>query len=84
MTESLGPQKPLQAPALVNVRKLEEVLNSRVDQIADLLLLLTYGEMIELTDEVWKAQPEETQITQANLPALLHRWATDRQRRQAV
>jgi hypothetical protein len=84
MTEFLGQQKASEAPALVNVRKLEEALNNRIDQIADLLVLLTYGEMIELTDEVWKAQPEETPITQANLPALLHRWAIERQRRQAL
>jgi hypothetical protein len=63
----------------VNLRKLDADLNrNRLDQIADLVVFLTYGDMIELADAIWKAQPEGTAITQENLPALLHRWSKSR------
>jgi hypothetical protein len=63
----------------VNLRKLDADLNrNRLDQIADLVVFLTYGEMIELADAIWKAQPEGMAITQENLPALLHRWSKSR------
>ena len=63
----------------VNLRKLQEQLDrNRLDEIAALVLSLTYGEMIELADAIWKAQPEGAGITQENLSALLHRWSKSR------
>jgi hypothetical protein len=63
----------------VNLRKLQEQLDrNRLDEIAALVLSLTYGEMIELADAIWKAQPEGSGITQENLSALLHRWSKSR------
>jgi hypothetical protein len=63
----------------VNLRKLQEQLLRRpLDDIAMLIHGLTYGEMIELSEAIWKAQPEGTTITAENLPALLHRWSKSR------
>jgi hypothetical protein len=62
--------------APINLRKFQEQLDrDRLDEIAALVLALTYGEMIELANAIWKAQPEGSAITQDNLPALLHRWS---------
>lgn len=36
---------------------------------------LTYGEMIELSEAIWRAQHEGSTMTLENLPALLHRWS---------
>jgi hypothetical protein len=63
----------------VNLRKLQEQLTRKpLDEIATLVLGLTYGEMIELAEAVWKTQPEGTAITQDNLALLLHRWSKSR------
>jgi hypothetical protein len=63
----------------VNLRKLQEqLLRKPLDDIATLIHGLTYGEMIELSEAIWKAQPEGTAITAENLPALLHRWSKSR------
>jgi hypothetical protein len=80
VTERLAPEINEEAMVTpVNLRKLDADLNrNRLDQIADLVVFLTYGEMIELADAIWKTQPEGTAITQENLPALLHRWSTNR------
>ena len=51
-----------------------------VDQIAQLTRSLTYGEMIELAAELWKAAGD-TEITAKTLPALLHRWANEHAKR---
>jgi hypothetical protein len=65
--------------ASVNLRKLEEQLTRRpLDQIATLVQGLTYGEMIELAEAVWKSQPEGSAITQDNLSLLMHRWSKSR------
>jgi hypothetical protein len=65
--------------ATVNLRKLEERLARKpLDEIATLIQGLTYGEMIELAETMWKSQPEGSIITQDNLPALLHRWSKSR------
>jgi hypothetical protein len=62
--------------ATVNLRKLEERLARKpLDEIATLIQGLTYGEMIELAQVMWKSHPEGSAITQDNLPALLHRWS---------
>jgi len=63
----------------VNLRKLQEQLDRQpLDEIAMLVQALTYGEMIELAEGMWKVQPEGTALTQENLPALLHRWSKSR------
>ena len=36
---------------------------------------LTYGDMIDFADAIWRIQPEGVFITQENLPALLYRWS---------
>jgi hypothetical protein len=60
----------------VNLRKLEERLTRKpIDEIAILVQGLTYGEMIELAQAMWKAQPEGSAVTQENLPVLLHCWS---------
>jgi hypothetical protein len=70
-------EKRMGAP--VNVRKLREPQGrSRIDEIAALMLALTYGEMIALADAIWKAQPEGSTITAENLPAVLHHWSKAR------
>jgi hypothetical protein len=63
----------------VNLRKLQEQLDRQpLDEIAMLVQALTYGEMIELAEGMWKVQPEGAAVTQENLPALLHRWSKSR------
>jgi len=49
-----------------------------LDEIATLVQSLTYGEMMELSETIWQSQPEGSPVTQADLPALLHRWAMSR------
>jgi len=63
----------------VNLRKLQEQLSRKpLDEIATLVGGLTYGEMIELSEAIWRAQPEGSAITLENFPALLHRWSKSR------
>jgi hypothetical protein len=63
----------------VSLRKFQEQLDRNcLDEIALLMLALTYGEMIELADAIWSAQPEGSAITKDNLPTLLHRWSKSR------
>jgi hypothetical protein len=67
------------AGTAVNLRKLQEHLSRKpLDEIAILVHSLTYGEMIELCEAIWRSQPEGSDITQENLPALLHRWSKSR------
>jgi hypothetical protein len=63
----------------INLRKFQEQLNrNRLDEIAALVLALTYGEMIEMANAIWETQPDGAVITQDNLPARLHRWSKSR------
>ena len=63
----------------VNLRKLQEQLVRKpLDEIATLVGGLTYGEMIELSEAIWRAQSERSAITLENFPALLHRWSKSR------
>ena len=63
----------------VKLRKLEERLTRKpIDEIATLVQGLTYGEMIELAQAMWEAQPEGSAVTQENLPVLLHCWSKSR------
>jgi hypothetical protein len=49
-----------------------------LDEIADALRLLTYGEMLELAEAMWKVNPQGAEITEPNLAAVLYRWSTSR------
>jgi len=65
--------------AMNTVRKLQEQLDRNpLDEIAMLVQALTYGEMIELAEAMWKVQPDGSAVTQENLPALLRRWSKSR------
>jgi len=48
----------------------------QVDRLAKLIRRVTYGEMLELASGLRKAAGE-TEITAENLPAILHRWASE-------
>jgi hypothetical protein len=64
----------------VDLRKLEEELGRRpLDEIAEALRTLTYGEMLELAASMWKVNPEGSSLTEHNLPAVLYRWSTSRE-----
>jgi len=63
----------------VNLHKLEsELLNrNRLNEIAALVRSLTYGEMMELAQAIWKIRPEGTDtVDQTALPRMLHLWST--------
>jgi hypothetical protein len=61
----------------VDLEALETQLQRRpIDQIAALMRWLTYGEMIELAEELLKFKPQGSEISKDNLPGLLHRWST--------
>jgi hypothetical protein len=47
-----------------------------LDEIATVIQSLTYGEMIELSEAMWKNRPNGSAVTLENLPELLHRWST--------
>jgi len=46
-----------------------------LDQIANLVLGLSYGQMIEMCDAMWNDRPANSPVTQEKLPPLVHRWA---------
>ena len=71
--------RPLNSAA-VDLRKLEEDPGRcPLDEIADALRTLTYGEMLELAESMWKANAEGSNLTESGLPAVLHRWSASRQ-----
>jgi hypothetical protein len=75
--EEMAAQEP--AP-VVDLRRLEaELGRKRLDEIADVVRLLTYGEMMELAETMWNVRPNDTDLTEHNLPAVLYRWSTRRQ-----
>ncbi len=47
-----------------------------IEKIAQLIRLLTYGEMIELAAGLWNAAGDG-EITAKALPVILHRWAKE-------
>jgi hypothetical protein len=76
--EEVAAQEPL--PPVVDLRRLEaELGRKRLDEIADVVRLLTYGEMMELAETMWNVRPGDTELTENNLPAVLYRWSTSRQ-----
>jgi hypothetical protein len=46
-----------------------------LDQIANLVLALSYGQMMEMCDAIWNDHPANSPVTQEKLPPLVHRWA---------
>jgi hypothetical protein len=52
--------------------------HSRLDEIAKAIRTLTYGEMLELAESMWKVNSHGSEITEYNLPGVLHRWSTSR------
>ena len=61
----------------VNLRKLEHELNRNpLNEIATMMRALTYGEMMELAQAIWKIRPEGEGVNQDSLPMMLHRWST--------
>jgi hypothetical protein len=62
----------------------ERVPRGPLDEIASLIQGLTFGEMMELAEVLWKVQPEGSAITQENLPVLLHRWSKSHSARAQV
>lgn len=67
------------APPIVDLRKLEaELGRKRLDEIADVVRALTYGEMIELAESMWNVKPDDSELTERNLPSVLYRWSTSR------
>ena len=76
--EDATPQEA--APPVVDLRKLEAALGrKRLDEIADFVRALTYGEMIELAESMWNVKPDDAELSESNLPAVLYRWSTSRQ-----
>lgn len=63
------------APLAPDFTKLEEaVARKRLDEIAELVRSLTYGEMIELAGAIWKLKPDE-ELAEVHLPLMLHKWS---------
>ena len=52
--------------------------HSRLDEIAEALRTLTYGEMLELAESMWKVNSQGSDITESDLPNLLYRWSKSR------
>jgi len=61
----------------VDLHKLErELIRNPLSEIATMMRSLTYGEMMELAQAIWKIRPEGESVDQDSLPMLLHRWST--------
>jgi hypothetical protein len=52
-----------------------ELGHSRLDEIAKAIRALTYGEMLELAESMWKVNSHGSEITESDLPGVLHRWS---------
>jgi hypothetical protein len=60
----------------INLHKLEDdLIRNRLDEIATLMRALTYGEMMELAQAIWKIRPDGT-VDEQSLPMMLHLWST--------
>jgi hypothetical protein len=49
--------------------------HSRLDEIAKAIRTLTYGEMLELAESMWKVNSHWSEMTESDLPGVLHRWS---------
>ncbi len=77
--EAPGSEEPSEPP-VVDLHKLEaELGRKRLDEIAGVVRALTYGEMMELAESMWNVRPEDSELTESNLPAVLYRWSKMRQ-----
>jgi hypothetical protein len=74
-----APFSPPMNSSTVNVRgHNDELGHSRLDEIAEALRTLTYGEMLELAESMWKVNSQGSEITESDLPSVLYRWSTSR------
>ena len=62
--------------ATLSLREVKRQPPKHLDDIATVIQGLTYGEMIELSEAMWKNRPNGSAVTLENLPELLHRWST--------
>jgi hypothetical protein len=62
--------------ATLGLRKIKRQRQKPLDEIANLIQGLTYGEMIELSDAMWTNRQNGLAVTLENLPELFHRWST--------
>jgi hypothetical protein len=74
--EDMGGGTYLDGSAIMH--RLEDELNrNRLNEIAALVRSLTYGEMMELAQAIWKIRPDGTAaVDQHSLPMMLHLWST--------
>jgi hypothetical protein len=52
-----------------------ELGHSRLDEIAKAIRALTYAEMLELAESMWKVNSHGSEIAEADLPSVWHRWS---------
>ena len=52
--------------------------HSRLDEIAEALRTLTYGQMLELAESMWKVNSQGSEITESDLPNVLYSWSKSR------
>jgi hypothetical protein len=70
------PISPPMKSTSVNLRSYhDEPSRSRLDEIAKVIRTLTYGEMLELAESVWKVNSHGSDISESDLPGVLHRWS---------
>ena len=62
--------------ATLSLREVKRQPPLPLDEIATVIQSLTYGEMIELSEAMWKNRRNGLALTLENLPELLHRWST--------
>jgi hypothetical protein len=72
----LSGDRTLQRPEDESSRNRLQLGRNRLNEIASLMRSLTYGEMIELAQAIWKIRPERGDIDEHNLPMMLHLWST--------
>lgn len=69
----------------INLDKLAtELSRNRLNEIAELVRSLTYGEMIELGDGLWGKLPELQEgqkVKPKDFPKMLHLWSTGGERK---
>jgi|SRR5882672_3111994 len=71
------PPEPRPEPS-IDLGKIEAALARKpLDEIAEKIRALTYGDMIEFAEAIWRVNAG-MEITQEALPAALHRWSTSR------
>jgi hypothetical protein len=63
------------AAATLKLQKVKRRPSRPLDEIATLIRGLTYGEMIDLSEALWKNRPNGSAATLENLPEMLHRWS---------